>query len=109
MVQNTGFLPTYVSEQGRKVGVNKPIKLEITLPDDGELVTGKREQELGHLEGRANQYESVSFYQAYPIASRALAEWVVRDPNAGSVTVKAECAKAGTISLDLALGQEVDA
>src|SRR5690606_21022255 len=102
-VQNTGFLPTYVSEQGRKVGINKPVKLEVDLPDGAQLVAGKREQELGHLDGRANQYESVSFYQAYPIASRALAEWVVRDSNAGTVTVKAECPKAGTISIDLEL------
>lgn len=108
-VQNNGFLPTYVSEQGRKVGINKPVKLELGLPDGAELVAGKRELDLGHLEGRANQYESVSFYQAYPIASRALAEWVIRDSSAGTVTVKAECAKAGTISIDLILAQGDDA
>ena len=106
MVQNVGFLPTYVSEQGRKVGVNKPVTIDIVLPGEGTLVAGKQEQDLGHLDGRANQYESASFYSAYPIQSRAIAEWVVRMPVAGSVTVSAEATKAGRITIDLPVAQE---
>jgi hypothetical protein len=105
-VQNVGFLPTYVSEQGRKVGVNKPVTIEIDLPEGALLVVGKREQDLGHLDGRANQYESVSFYTAYPILSRAIAEWVVRMPKGGEVSIAAEATKAGRIKLVLPVSQE---
>jgi len=106
IVQNTGFLPTYVSEQGKKAGVTKPVKASIELADGGELVLGKAEVELGHLDGRANQYEAPSFYTAYPIQSRAIAEWVVRQQG-GSVTIRAECTKAGSTScqIDLASGR----
>ncbi|MDQ3654632.1 MAG: M14 family metallopeptidase [Chloroflexota bacterium] len=103
IVQNTGFLPTYVSEQGKKAGVNKPVKASIELADGAELVIGKAEVELGHLDGRANQYEAPSFYTGYPIQSRAIAEWVVRQ-RGGTVTIRAECTKAGSTSLEVELG-----
>jgi murein tripeptide amidase MpaA len=102
IVQNTGFLPTYVSEQGKKVGVNKAVKASISLADGGQLVSGKEELDLGHLDGRANQYESPSFYTAYPLQSRAIAEWIVRQAG-GTVTLTATCTKAGTVTLDVDL------
>ncbi len=106
LVQNVGFLPTWVSEQGRKVGVNKPVTVEIELPVGVELVAGKREQELGHLEGRANQYEATSFYTAYPLESRAIAEWVVRAPSPAEIELVAEATKVGRIQLTMPIGQE---
>jgi len=102
IVQNTGFLPTYVSDQGKKVGINKPVKASIDLADGADLVLGKVEVELGHLDGRANQYEAPSFYTGYPIQSRAIAEWVVRQ-RGGTVTIRAECTKAGSTSLEVGL------
>ncbi len=100
IVQNTGFLPTWISEAARKTAVAKPVKAK--LETTGVFVTGKTEVELGHLDGRANQYESPSFYTAYPIQSRAKAEWVVRQ-DGGSVTVVVSSNKAGTVSLTLDL------
>lgn len=103
IVQNTGFLPTYVSEQGKTAGVNKPVRVSIELGNGGELVMGKAKLELGHLDGRANQYEAPSFYTGYPIASRAIAEWVIRQ-RGGMVTIRAECTKAGSTSVEVDLG-----
>lgn len=104
IVQNTGFLPTYVSEQGKRTGINKPVKTSIAIAEGAELVMGHREQDLGHLDGRANQYEAPSFYTAYPLQSRAIAEWVVRQPG-GTVTVEASCTKAGSTSLEIVLDE----
>jgi murein tripeptide amidase MpaA len=103
IVQNVGFLPTYVSEQGKKVGVNKPVKATIDLAAGAVLVSGKQETELGHLDGRANQFEAPSFYTGYPIQSRAIVEWVIRQTGGGKVVVEASCTKAGTTRLDLDL------
>jgi hypothetical protein len=94
-----------VSEQGRSVGINKPVRAEVQLPESVELVAGKREQDLGHLDGRANQYESMSFYTAYPLQSRAIAEWVVRASQNVDVTVVAEATKVGRIELTLPVGK----
>lgn len=102
IVRNTGFLPTYVSEAGKKTGAIKPVKVSIAPADGAELVTGKRDVEIGHLDGRANQHEAASFYTAYPITSRAKVEWVVRQ-DGGSVTLTAVSTKGGTVSVDVAL------
>jgi hypothetical protein len=102
IVQNTGFLPTYVSEQGKKTGVNKPVKATLELGGDGEIVTGKREIELGHLDGRANQFESPSLHSGYPLQSRAIVEWIVRQ-SGGAVTISASGAKAGSTALTIDL------
>lgn len=106
IVQNGGFLPTYVSEQGRKVGVNKTVTVELAPVEGVELISGKQEQDLGHLHGRANQYESVSFYTAYPIESRAKAEWVIRAQGGSQVTLTAAATKVGKISIDIPIGGE---
>lgn len=105
LIQNEGFLPTYVTEQARKVGVTKPVKVEINLGENGEMVSGKPETEIGHLTGRVNQYNSLSFGGGvYPLESRAIAEWIVRKPGGGTVTITASSAKAGTVISEVALG-----
>ena len=108
LVQNTGFLPTYVSEQGKKVGINKPVKVSITTAEGGTLVSGKPEFEISHLDGRANQFESPSFYTAYPLQSRAHVEWIVRQVG-GNVTITAGCPKAGTVSAEVTLSDRAKA
>ncbi len=48
----------------------------------------------------------MSFYGAYPIESRAIAEWVVRSDSRSEVELVAEATKAGRITLTLPLGTE---
>jgi murein tripeptide amidase MpaA len=103
VIQNTGFLPTYVTETAHKAGVSKPIKVEIALAEGGVIVTGKPECELGHLDGRANTFGQLSFNDVYPILNRASAEWIVRQPAGTAVTVTASTAKAGTARTEIML------
>jgi hypothetical protein len=104
LLQNEGYLPTYVSEQAKTAGVNKPVKVSIDLGDGGEIVTGPREREVGHLQGRVNQYDVLSWNGTFGIESRARAEWVVRASSGGSVTVTAHTEKAGKVSTEIKLG-----
>jgi murein tripeptide amidase MpaA len=104
IIQNTGFLPTWVSERARAAGVARPVKARIDLDGGGAVVSGLAEREAGHLDGRANQFESVSFYSGYPVQSRAKVEWVVRQPG-GRVGITAWTPKAGTAHLDLTLDE----
>ena len=101
LVQNTGFLPTYVSEQGKKTGANKPVKVSLEISEGGEIVSGAREREVGHLEGRANQYHVLT-WTGFGIESRVIAEWVVRQ-SGGSVTITAGTPKAGTVTAEIAI------
>jgi hypothetical protein len=103
IIQNTGYLPSYVSEQGKKTGVNKPVKAELELCNGGEIISGKQEQELGHLDGRANQYDVLSWGGAFGIESRAKAEWIVRQQG-GTVKLTAGAPKAGSKTVEIALG-----
>lgn len=104
LIQNTGYLPTYVSEQAKKAGYAKPAKVKIDTEDGVEIVSGQKEQEIGHLEGRANQYGVLSWGGTFGIESRARAEWVVRAPRGGTVTVTATSDKAGKVSRAISLG-----
>jgi hypothetical protein len=101
IIQNAGFLPTYVSEQGKKTGANKPVKVSIALDEGGEIVSGMEEREIGHLEGRANQYHVLA-WNGFGIESRAIAEWVVKQ-RGGSVKVTAGTPKAGTVTAEIPL------
>jgi murein tripeptide amidase MpaA len=105
IVQNAGYLPTYVSEQAKKVGANKTVKVEIALGEGGDIVSGTAEQEVGHLTGRANQYGVLSWNGTFPLDSRAIAEWIIRQPNGGSVTITAATAKAGSKTVEVPLEQ----
>jgi murein tripeptide amidase MpaA len=102
LLENTGYLPTYVTETARKVGANKPIKVTIQAAEGAELITGKVETEIGHLSGRANQYGFLSWGGVFPIDSRAIVTWVLRQ-SGGSVYVSAGTAKAGTVTAEIAL------
>jgi hypothetical protein len=106
VVHNAGFLPTYVTEQAKKVGVNKPVRVEITAAEGATIVSGDPEHELGHLHGRVNQYGAMAFggNAVSGIHSRAIAEWVVSQPGGGTVTVTASTPKAGKATVEITLG-----
>ena len=103
VVHNIGFLPTYVTETARNAGVTKPVIASISLADGGALVAGQAEQDLGHLEGRANLLGALLWSDTAPILNRARVEWVVRQPAGTTVTITASAAKAGVVRTEVTL------
>lgn len=101
VVENTGFLPTYGSRQAKKMKAVRPVRLEVTLPEGATLVGGKLKQEIGHLEGRSNKLE-VTFSDS-STDNRCKAEWLIRAPQGGALTVRAVAERAGTIVKELTL------
>ena len=97
IIQNMGFLPTYVSEQGKATGRIKPVKLSLNLGADVRLISGKQEQEIGHLDGRANQYGSMGSTPQNGNLSRGRAEWIVSGPAGTIIELTASTSKAGTV------------
>ena len=76
VVENTGWLPTYVTKKAVEKKVTRGVIGEIELPEGASLQTGKLRQEVGELEGRA--YKSASFEGVEGSTDdRLKLEWVV--------------------------------
>lgn len=80
-IQNTGFMPTHVTQQAIKMTAAQPVKAKIDPGNDAELVAGKERIILGNLEGNS---ERLPGYPAYSVAggkpeeSSRTIEWIVK-------------------------------
>ena len=83
VVQNTGYLPSYVTKRALERKVVRGVVYEIALPEGAELVTGKARHEGGQLEGRANKVTLQAFLPNPELtADRGQCEWTIRAPQA---------------------------
>jgi hypothetical protein len=103
VVENTGWLPTAVSERAVERKAVRPLEAEIMLPDDSRIIGGERKVELGQLEGRAQRRSLLWWASNDATSDRAKAEWVVEAPAGASVTVEARHQRAGTVRCELTL------
>jgi murein tripeptide amidase MpaA len=106
VVQNTGWLPSYVTKRALANKVVRAVVAEIELPDGVRLETGEPRVELGQLEGRAYVPVMPSAWAGWggdATNDRAKAEWVVRGRPGAVVKLAARHARAGTLRTELAL------
>jgi murein tripeptide amidase MpaA len=105
VVQNTGWLPSYVSKRAQERKVVRGVIAEIALPAGARLLHGKRREELGQLEGKAYKHTGVSFW-GDPVVTddRVKIEWVVRGNPGDRVDIVARHEKAGTVRAAVTLG-----
>jgi murein tripeptide amidase MpaA len=104
VVQNTGWLPSYVTKKALEKKVVRGLVAEIELPEGATLETGKPREELGQLEGRA--YKSAAPDVDNGTDDRAKVEWVVRAPAGGAVKLVARHQRAGRVTAVLTLGED---
>jgi len=105
VVQNSGWLPSYVSKRALERKVVRGAIAEIALPDGAELVSGKRREELGQLEGKAYKHTGISFWPDYHVTDdRAKMQWLVRGRAGDSVALTVRHERAGTVRTELKLG-----
>jgi murein tripeptide amidase MpaA len=104
VVQNTGWLPSYVSKRALERKVVRGVVAEIILPKSGELVTGKRREEMGQLEGKVYKHTGISFWPDYHVTDdRAKIEWVVRAKAGDALDLVARHERAGTVRASVVL------
>jgi murein tripeptide amidase MpaA len=103
VVQNTGWLPTYITKKALEKKLVRGVIAEIELPDGATLRTGKPREELGQLEGRAYKPSAVTFWSADPTDDRAKVEWVVHAPQGGTVRLIVRHERAGVVRAELTL------
>ena len=104
VVQNTGWLPAYVSKRALDRKTVRGLVAEIALPDGATLVTGKARDEHGQLEGRSNKHTGVSFWPDYHVTDdRMKLEWVVRAKSGSAVELVARHERAGVVRAKVVL------
>jgi murein tripeptide amidase MpaA len=103
VVQNTGWLPTYITKKALEKKLMRGVIAEIDLPDGATLQLGKPREELGQLEGRAYKPSAASVWNTDPTDDRAKVEWVVHAPQGGTVRLTARHERAGVVRVECPL------
>ncbi|MEZ4224413.1 MAG: M14 family metallopeptidase [Polyangiaceae bacterium] len=106
-VENHGYLPTYVLEAGRQLGIGAPLRAEIVV-GSGLQLYGAPRVELGHLDGWGRGVGSRDMVFHVPRSrgstARASAEWTVS--GSGIVEVKVHSPRLGEYTKRVELGPE---
>lgn len=97
-VQNTGYLPSYVSKHALKQKSSRGVVAEIALPAGASLITGKPREMAGELEGRAYKHTLMSFWtDTAPTSDRCVVQWVVKGKQGDVVALDAHHDRAGRV------------
>jgi murein tripeptide amidase MpaA len=103
VVNNTGWLPTYVTQKALEKKLVRGCICEIELPVGATLETGKPQEELGQLEGRAYKPSAPNSHQRDPTQERVKVEWVVRAIAGSKVKLLARHERAGVVRTEVVL------
>jgi murein tripeptide amidase MpaA len=103
VLQNSGWLPTNVTQKAVERKAVRPIEVELALPDGARVVTGKEREEVGQLEGRVEHRAVMWWGVDHSTKDLAKLEWVVEAPAGSEVGVVARHERAGTARAELTL------
>lgn len=106
VVENSGYLPTFTSVQGKNRKLIREVRVEIDLPEGSRLTSGKRRTEIGHLEGRSNKFMATTTQGSSPTDNRARAEWVIEADQGTRINLKILSDRAGSIDKTLIIGEK---
>jgi hypothetical protein len=102
VVQNEGWLPTYVTKKALERKMTRGVIAEISLPRGVSLESGKARQELGELEGRA--YKPVIPEEMEESTDeRVKVEWVVKAKKGTKIKLLAKHDRAGVVRAEVVL------
>jgi hypothetical protein len=97
VVQNAGFLSTNISRKGVDRKAVRPLRIEV---EGGDVVSGKRKEEAGQLEGRSNKLDWTSDSAT---DNRVRREWVVRGAPGSELTIHVRSDRAGALHVPIRL------
>lgn len=102
VIDNDGFFPTYTSNQGKKRGILREVRVEFELPEGVEIITGRAKTKIGHLEGRSNKIGQ-TFVLATPTDNRARREWTLKGKAGDQIAIHITSDRAGSIHREFVL------
>jgi hypothetical protein len=103
VLENTGWLPTNVTQKALDRKAVRPIEVSLELPDGARVVTGKEREEAGQLAGRVERRAVMWWAVDLSTSDLTKVEWVVEAPTGATVGVVARHERAGTVRAELVL------
>lgn len=103
VVENRGWLPTYVTKKALERKLTRGVLAEILLPKGTSLQTGKVREELGELEGHAYKPAFLFEDTVESTFDRAKVEWIIKARKGTKVRVSFLHERAGSIKTEVVL------
>jgi murein tripeptide amidase MpaA len=103
VLQNSGWLPTHVTEKAVERKAVRDLEVELELPDGARLVSGEMTTELGQLKGRVDKRSTTWWANDESTSDLAKLEWVIEAPAGTEIGIKARHPRAGTVRRRLSL------
>ena len=103
VLENSGWLPTNVTQKALERKAVRPIDVELELPDGARVATGKEREEAGQLDGRVERRNVMWWAVDHSTSDLAKLEWVVEAPAGSRIGVVARHERAGTAHAELIL------
>ena len=97
VLQNSGWLPTNVTEKAVERKAVRPLEVELTLPEGAKLVAGERKVEAGQLDGRVHKRSALWWGTDDSTGDLTKLEWVIEAPQGGELGIEARHQRAGTV------------
>jgi hypothetical protein len=97
VLQNTGWLPTNVTEKAIERKAVLPLEVELTLPEGATLAAGERKVDAGQLQGRVHNRSTLWWGSDDSTGDLAKLEWVIEAPEGGELGIEARHQRAGTV------------
>jgi murein tripeptide amidase MpaA len=103
VLENTGWLPTNVSEKALERKVVRELEIDVGLPEGARLLSGEQRTKAGQLTGRVHKRSLLWWGTNDATTDRAKLEWVVEAPNGGELEIAARHQRAGTVRASVRL------
>jgi hypothetical protein len=103
VLENTGWLPTNVTEKALERKAVRPIEVELEVPEEARIASGTQRQEAGQLAGRVERRTVTWWATEHSTSGRTKVEWVVEAKAGERVAVVARHQRAGTVRAELTL------
>ncbi len=97
VLQNSGWLPTNVTQKAVERNAVRALEVELDLPDDARLVGGELKTEAGQLKGRFDKRSTTWWGNDESTTDLAKLEWVVEAPSNTEIGIEARHPRAGTV------------
>jgi hypothetical protein len=96
LVANHGFLPTNLTNKGKKVNVINQDKINLTLSENITLVSGELETEVGYLEGYFNAQQDYNRNDGYNGGCKRI-KYILKAEKNGEVLITVNSQKGGVV------------